>query len=94
MTVDQIEKIQDLFSNVGYCQRVDEKYLDVITGLSGCGPSYVRYNTSYIPQYYLMEYNMQMYIICEALADGGVKAGLPKELAVKLVAQTMLVSSV
>ena len=33
-----------------------------------------------------------MYIICEALADGGVKAGLPKELAVKLVAQTMLVS--
>lgn len=58
MTVDQIEKIQDLFSNVGYCQRVDEKYLDVITGLSGCGPSYVRYNTSYIPQYYLMEYNM------------------------------------
>ena len=34
-----------------------------------------------------------MYIICEALADGGVKAGLPKELAVKLVAQTMLVSS-
>ena len=33
-----------------------------------------------------------MYIVCEALADGGVRAGLPKELAVKLVAHAMLVS--
>ena len=51
MTVDQIEKIQDFFSNVGYCQRVDEKYLDVITGLSGCGPSYVCYDTLNIIRY-------------------------------------------
>ncbi|KAI6652017.1 hypothetical protein LOD99_4562 [Oopsacas minuta] len=71
---EQIEYIHELFSSVGYCQKVDEKYLDVITGLSGCGPCY-------------------MYIVCEALADGGVKAGLPKELAVKLVAQTMLGAS-
>ena len=38
---EQLETIHRLFSSVGYCQKVDEKYLDVITGLSGCGPSYV-----------------------------------------------------
>ena len=47
---DQIETIHKLFSSVGYCQKVDEKYLDVITGLSGCGPSYV---SGYEPVYRL-----------------------------------------
>lgn len=31
-----------------------------------------------------------MYVLIEALADGGVKMGIPRELAVRLAAQTVL----
>ena len=34
---------------------------------------------------------MQMYLMLDALADGGVWAGIPKELSIKLIAHTMLV---
>ena len=30
-----------LLSSVGVCHEMDEYYMDVITGLTGCGPSYV-----------------------------------------------------
>lgn len=33
----------------------------------------------------------QMYLVVEALADGGVRMGLPRQLAQKLAAQTMMV---
>ena len=36
---------------------------------------------------------MQMYLMLDALADGGVWAGIPKELSIKLIAHTMLVRS-
>ena len=32
-----------------------------------------------------------MYLVVEALADGGVKMGLPRPLAMKLASQTMMV---
>lgn len=34
-----------------------------------------------------------MYMMMDALADGGVYAGVPKDLALKLTAYTMMVSS-
>ena len=34
-----------------------------------------------------------IYVVIESLAEGGVKAGLPREIATELVAQTMLGSS-
>ena len=34
---------------------------------------------------------MQMYMTLDALADGGVYAGVPKEKAVNLIAHTMMV---
>ena len=34
---------------------------------------------------------LQMYVMMDALADGGVYAGIPKELALKLIAYTMMV---
>lgn len=33
----------------------------------------------------------QMYVMLDALADGGVYAGVPKEIALKLAAHTMMV---
>ena len=67
----QMEYAGELFSKVGRCLEIDEKYINAVTGISGSGPAF-------------------MYLIIEALADGGVKLGLPKQKAIELAAQTAL----
>lgn len=59
-----------IFSSCGEIEFVDEKALDAITAISGCGPGYC-------------------FVIIDALADAGVRAGLPRKLAIKLAAQTL-----
>ena len=36
-------------------------------------------------------YALQMYVMLDALADGGVYAGIPKEIGLRLIAHTMIV---
>lgn len=59
-----------LLEAVGLADEVDEKLLDVITGLSGSGPAYI-------------------FTVIEALADGGVLMGLPRDAALRAAAQTV-----
>jgi len=59
-----------LFEAMGEAIKVPEKWMDVVTALSGSGPAYIA-------------------VFIEALADGGVKMGLPRDIALKLSLQTV-----
>ncbi|WP_297090261.1 pyrroline-5-carboxylate reductase [Thermococcus sp.] len=66
-----IETIEGILGTFGDCVRVDEEYLDGITGLSGSGPAYVT-------------------VFLEAMVYGGLRVGLPREVATKAALQTLL----
>lgn len=61
----------DVFSHLGRVLKLEEKYLNLATGLVGSGPAYI-------------------FLIIDALADAGVRLGLPKKVSTVLAAQTTL----
>ncbi|MEZ6089990.1 MAG: pyrroline-5-carboxylate reductase [Pirellulaceae bacterium] len=65
------ELVENMLTSVGIVQRVDEKWMDAITGLSGSGPAFVC-------------------MVIEALADGGVLAGLSRDVAMQFATQTVM----
>lgn len=67
----ELESVIETLSLLGRVIRLDEKYLNLATGLVGSGPAYI-------------------YLIIEALADAGVRLGLPKDVSIVLAAQTTL----
>lgn len=69
-----IPVIKTILGSVGHVLHLDEKYFDVVTGLSGSGPAYI-------------------FLVINSLAEGGVKMGLPKKVALELAVQTVLGSA-
>jgi pyrroline-5-carboxylate reductase len=63
--------LERILSQSGLIDRVEEKYMDAVTALSGSGPAFA-------------------YLFIEALADGGVRAGLPRDKALRYAARTVL----
>jgi len=68
---EKVSEIESFLGNAGIVDRLDERYMDAVTGLSGSGTAYV-------------------YLFIEALADGGVRAGLPRDKALRYAAQTVI----
>jgi pyrroline-5-carboxylate reductase len=64
-------EIEGILGSTGVVDRIEERYMDAVTALSGSGPAFV-------------------YLFIEALADGGVQAGLPRDKALRYAAQTVL----
>jgi len=71
LSKEKIAEVEKLLSGAGMVDRLEESYMDSVTGLSGSGPAFV-------------------YVFIEALADGGVRAGLPREKALRYAAQTVM----
>ena len=70
-TEEQVKMVTEVLSLLGKVLPLEEKYLNLATGLVGSGPAYI-------------------FLIIEALADAGVRLGLPKEISTILAAQTTL----
>ena len=71
---EKAAELETMLKGAGAVDRVDEKYLNAVTGLSGSGPAFA-------------------YLFIEALADGGVLAGLPRDKALQYAAQTVFGSA-
>ncbi|MDR2313222.1 MAG: pyrroline-5-carboxylate reductase [Spirochaetaceae bacterium] len=67
----KLAELEKILTGAGLVDKVDEKLMDAVTGLSGSGPAYV---CQFI----------------EALADGGVMAGLSRDKALRYAAQTVM----
>jgi pyrroline-5-carboxylate reductase len=70
VTPEKTAELETILKGAGLVDRIEEKYLDAVTGLSGSGPAFV-------------------YLFIESLADGGVRAGLPRDRALRYASQTV-----
>jgi len=68
---EKIQELKEILGCSGIVDKIDERCMDAVTGLSGSGPAFV-------------------YLFIEALADGGVRAGLPRDKALEYAAQTVV----
>ncbi len=74
ITSDEIDQIKSIFATVGEVLVMDEKHMNAVTAISGCGPAYI-------------------FTFIQAMADGGVKLGIPRSEALILAGQTILGSA-
>ena len=72
--VEKVKITEKLLGALGTVERVEERYMDALTALSGSGPAYIL-------------------TIIEAMMYGGLKVGLPRELALRASYQTVMGSA-
>jgi len=67
---EDVDCARNIFTAVGRCLEMDEKFMNAVTALSGSGPAFC-------------------FLFLEALGDGAVRAGLPRDTAISLAAATL-----
>jgi pyrroline-5-carboxylate reductase len=89
--------IKNMLESIGTCDEISDEYLmDTVTALSGSGPAYVsnlkqlHLKFSLHSQFSFCFNITQIFVLIEALADGAVKMGLPRDLAYRLASQTVM----
>lgn len=68
---EEIDLAVELLSSIGRVDEIEEHLMDVVTGISGCGPAYIA-------------------MFVEALADGSVLRGMPRDKVYMYAAQTLI----
>ncbi len=68
---EKIKLTEKVLGALGRAERVEERYMDALTALSGSGPAYIL-------------------TIIEAMMYGGLKVGLPRDLALRASYQTVM----
>jgi len=71
VTEEKIAELKNILGGAGIIDRIEEPYMDAVTGLSGSGTAFV-------------------YLFIEALADGGIRAGLSANKALRYAVQTVI----
>lgn len=71
---EEKNSIKKVLESTGKIIEIDEKYMDIVTAVSGSGPAYV-------------------FLLINSLAEGGVKLGLPKQVALELAVETFIGSA-
>lgn len=61
--------VESLFATMGEVEKVEERFMNPLTAISGSGPAY-------------------FYTVIEALTFGGLKVGIPRDLACRAAAHT------
>lgn len=77
-----------IFKSVGICHLVPESQMNAFTGLSGSGPAFVSWLVLCVLLLVIyISVGNQVYMAIEALSDGAVKMGIPRQLATLYAAQ-------
>lgn len=95
-TEDDIVLVEKIMSTGGIYEIVPEHLMHAVGVLSGCGIAYVSQTymrcACSIDLIIILSSN-QVFNIIEALSDGAVKQGVPRNLSYKVAAQTLLGAS-
>lgn len=73
-TGEELLMIEGILGTMGLVEKVEERFMDPLTAMSGSGPAYI-------------------YTVIEALTYGGLRVGIPRDLACKAAASTAIGAS-